>query len=83
MNTKKTPDFDAAADFLAGRARVLDRRVFQRLFQGGEGQVVFSQGGMEMIQEIRTCGGGERALGHFALNLLRLADFPGERQRLT
>src|SRR6516164_6447938 len=36
MNTKKTPDFDAAADFLAGRARVLDRRVFQRLFQGGE-----------------------------------------------
>ena len=36
MNTKKTPDIDAAADILAGRARVLDRRVFQRLFQGGE-----------------------------------------------
>ncbi len=35
MNTKKTPDFDAAADFMAARARVLDRRVFQRLFQGG------------------------------------------------
>lgn len=35
MNTKKTPDFDAAADFMAGHARVLDRRVFQRLFQGG------------------------------------------------
>ena len=35
MNTRKIPDFDAAADFLAGRARVLDRRVFQRLFQGG------------------------------------------------
>jgi hypothetical protein len=32
---KKTPDFDAAAEFLAGHARVLDRRVFQRLFQGG------------------------------------------------
>jgi hypothetical protein len=32
---KKTPDFDAAEDFLAVRARVLDRRVFQRLFQGG------------------------------------------------
>ena len=32
---KKTPDFDAAAGFLAARARVLDRRVFQRLFQGG------------------------------------------------
>jgi len=32
---KKTPDFDAAAEFMAGYARVLDRRVFQRLFQGG------------------------------------------------
>ncbi|MGA9831630.1 MAG: hypothetical protein WBQ71_10970 [Trebonia sp.] len=32
---KKTPDFDAAAEFMATRARVLDRRVFQRLFQGG------------------------------------------------
>lgn len=31
----KTPDFDAAAEFMAGHARVLDRRVFQRLFQGG------------------------------------------------
>jgi hypothetical protein len=32
---KKVPDFDAAAGFLAARARVLDRRVFQRLFQDG------------------------------------------------
>jgi hypothetical protein len=32
---KKNPDFDAAAEFMAGHARVLDRRVFQRLFQGG------------------------------------------------
>lgn len=31
----KTPDFDAAAGFMAAHARVLDRRVFQRLFQGG------------------------------------------------
>ena len=31
----KTPDFDAAAGFLAANARVLDRRVFQRLFSGG------------------------------------------------
>ena len=31
----KTPDFDAAAGFLAASARVLDRRVFQRLFGGG------------------------------------------------
>jgi hypothetical protein len=35
MNTKKTPDFDAAAGFMAAHARVLDRRIFQRLFQGG------------------------------------------------
>jgi hypothetical protein len=35
MNMKKIPDFDAAADFMAARARVLDRRMFQRLFQGG------------------------------------------------
>jgi hypothetical protein len=32
---KKTPDFDAAADFLAARARVLDRRMFELLFTGG------------------------------------------------
>jgi hypothetical protein len=32
---KKTPDFDAAAEFMAGHARVLDRRVFQRLFHDG------------------------------------------------
>jgi hypothetical protein len=35
MNTKKIPDFDAAAGFMAAHARVIDRRVFQRLFQGG------------------------------------------------
>jgi hypothetical protein len=32
---KKTPDFEAAAGFLAASGRVLDRRVFQRLFHGG------------------------------------------------
>src|SRR5579863_8133947 len=32
---RKTPDFEAAAGFLAARARVLDRRVFERLFGGG------------------------------------------------
>jgi hypothetical protein len=31
----KTPDFDAAAGFLAASGRVLDRRVFERLFGGG------------------------------------------------
>jgi hypothetical protein len=40
MTTKKTPDFDAAAEFLAASARVLDRRVFQRLFQGGPAEPV-------------------------------------------
>jgi hypothetical protein len=37
---KKTPDFDAAAEFMATRARVLDRRVFERLFQGGAAEPV-------------------------------------------
>jgi hypothetical protein len=32
---KKTPDFDAAAAFMAGHARLLDRRMFQRLFSDG------------------------------------------------
>ncbi|HWG02594.1 MAG TPA: hypothetical protein VG164_12210 [Trebonia sp.] len=40
MTTDKKPDFDAAAAFLAGHARVLDRRVFQRLFQGGPAAAV-------------------------------------------
>ena len=35
MTTMKTPDFDAAAGFLAAHARVLDRRLFERLFAGG------------------------------------------------
>ena len=30
-----TPDFDAAAGFVAANARVLDRRCFQRLFEDG------------------------------------------------
>jgi len=35
MTNMKRPDFDAAAAFLAAHARVLDRRVFQRLFSAG------------------------------------------------
>ena len=31
---QKTPDFDGAAAFMAGHARVVDRRLFQRLFSG-------------------------------------------------
>ena len=34
------PDFDAAAAFIAANARVLDRRRFERLFQGGAGAPV-------------------------------------------
>jgi hypothetical protein len=32
---KKTPDFEAAAAFMAAHARVVDRRLFQRMFSGG------------------------------------------------
>jgi hypothetical protein len=35
-----TPDLDAAARFLAGNARVLDRRRFERCFAGGEARPV-------------------------------------------
>src|SRR5438094_1811552 len=35
-----TPDVDGAARFLAGNARVLDRRRFERLFSGGEARPV-------------------------------------------
>ncbi len=49
---KKTPDFDAAADFLAG-ARVLDRRVFQRLFSGGQAEPV-----RDAVAAYRNADGG-------------------------
>jgi hypothetical protein len=32
---QKKPDLDTAAAFVAGHARVIDRRLFQRLFSGG------------------------------------------------
>jgi hypothetical protein len=35
-----TPDVDAAAQFLAGNARILDRRRFERLFAGGDARPV-------------------------------------------
>jgi hypothetical protein len=38
--TTMTPDFDAAAAFVTAHARVLDRRVFQRLFSGGAAEPV-------------------------------------------
>jgi hypothetical protein len=49
----KTPDFDAAADFLAAHARVLDRRVFQRLFSGGAAEPV-----RDAVAAYRNADGG-------------------------
>jgi hypothetical protein len=49
----KTPDFDAAADFLAAHARVLDRRMFQRLFSGGAAEPV-----RDAVAAYRNADGG-------------------------
>ena len=49
----KTPDFDAAAGFLAGHARVLDRRVFERLFAGGTAEPV-----RDAVAAYRNADGG-------------------------
>jgi hypothetical protein len=49
----KSPDFDAAADFLAANARVLDRRVFQRLFSGGAAEPV-----RDAVAAYRNADGG-------------------------
>jgi hypothetical protein len=40
MSTKKNPDIAAAEWFLAGHARVVDRRVYERLFRGGTARPV-------------------------------------------
>ncbi len=50
---KKTPDFEAAADFLAARGRLLDRRVFERLFRGGAGEPV-----RDAVAAYRNADGG-------------------------
>ncbi len=50
---KKTPDFDAAADFLAGHGRVLDRRMFERLFCGGAAEPV-----RDAVAAYRNADGG-------------------------
>jgi hypothetical protein len=50
---KKTPDFEAAADFLAARARLLDRRVFERLFAGGAAEPV-----RDAVAAYRNADGG-------------------------
>jgi hypothetical protein len=40
MTTTKTPDIRAAEQFLAGHARVVDRRAYERLFRGGAAEPV-------------------------------------------
>ena len=48
-----TPDVDAAARFLAGNARVLDRRRFERLFSGGDARPV-----RDAVAAFRNSDGG-------------------------
>jgi hypothetical protein len=80
---KKTPDFDAAAAFMAGGARVVDRRLFQRLFAGGAAGPV-----RDAVAAYRNADGGfgfalepdcraaasQPAAVEMALRLLDLAD---------
>jgi len=51
----KTPDFDSAAAFMAARARVVDRRMFQRLFAPGS----YSAGAVrDAVAAYRNSDGG-------------------------
>jgi len=85
---KKTPDFDAAADFLAARARVLDRRVFQRLFSGGaagpvrDAVAAYRNGdggfGHALEPDLRTPASQPAAV-EMALRIMDLADAWDER----
>ena len=84
----KDPDFDAAAGFLAARARVLDRRLFQRMFQGGPAGPV-----RDAVAAYRNADGGfghaiepdcrtpasQPAAVEMALHLLDVADEWDER----
>jgi hypothetical protein len=47
------PDFDAAATFIAANARVLDRRMFERLFLGGDATPV-----RDAVAAYRNADGG-------------------------
>jgi hypothetical protein len=53
MTGMNTPDFDAAASFIAGHARVLDRRRFARLFLDGEAEPV-----RDAVAAYRNADGG-------------------------
>jgi hypothetical protein len=80
---KKRPDFDAAAAFLAGHARVLDRRVFQRLFRGGQATPVRDavaayrndDGGFgQALEPDCRAGSSQPAAIEMALRVMDLAD---------
>jgi hypothetical protein len=85
---KKTPDFDAAAQFLAASARVLDRRLYQRLFSGGgPGPVAAAVGayrnddggfGHALEPDLRTAASQPAAV-EMALRIMDLADAWDER----
>jgi len=83
MSTKSTPDIQAAEQFLAGHARVVDRRVFQRLFQGGSAVSVRDavaayrndDGGFgHALEPDCRAGASQPATTEMALRLLHLAD---------
>jgi hypothetical protein len=85
---KKTPDFDAAADFLAAGARVIDRRLFERLLAGGPAEPV-----RDAVAAYRNADGGfgnalepdcrtaasQPAAVEMALRIMDLADAWDER----
>jgi hypothetical protein len=55
----KTPDFDGAAAFMAAHARVVDRRLFQRLFSGGAPGAADSAGAVrDAVAAYRNSDGG-------------------------
>jgi hypothetical protein len=85
---QKTPDFDGAADFLAARGRVLDRRLFERLFAAGAAGPVRdavaayrnADGGFghALEPDLRTAASQPAAV-EMALRVLDLADAWDER----
>ena len=83
MSDQKIPDVRAAERFLAGHARVVDRRVYERLFRGGPAAAV-----RDAVAAYRNADGGfghalepdlrtsasQPAATEMALRLLHLAD---------
>ena len=83
MSTTKIPDLGAADWFLAQRARVADRRVYERLFHGGEAQPVLdavaayrnSDGGFgHALEPDCRASASQPAAVEMALRLLDVAD---------